>query len=56
MQALDWATLLGRAASEWREHFSLLVGRGEEDERLRRLAEDLGIPVPEQLPPLTPAE
>ncbi|HET8892538.1 MAG TPA: ATP-binding protein [Gaiellaceae bacterium] len=56
MRAIDWPTLLGRAASEWREHFSLLVGRGEEDERLRKLADELGIPVPEQLPPPAPTE
>jgi hypothetical protein len=50
MEATDWPTLLAMAASEWREYFSLLVGRGEEDERLRGLADDLGIPVPEPLP------
>jgi hypothetical protein len=53
MRATDWPTLLARAASAWREHFKLLVGRGEEDDRLRKLAEDLGIPVPAKLPPPT---
>jgi hypothetical protein len=52
MSAIDWSNLFARAASEWREYFSLLVGRGEDDLRLRRLGEDLGIPVPSS--PVTP--
>lgn len=50
MRAVDWRTLLGIAAAEWKDHFDLLVGRGEDDERLRNLAEGLDIPVPERLP------
>ena len=56
MKAMDWASLLATAASQWREYFGLLVGRGEEDERLRKLADELGIPVPNPLPLPTPDE
>jgi hypothetical protein len=56
MTAADWSTLFAMAASQWKEYFSLLVGRGEEDERLRKLAEDLGIPAPEPLPLPAPEE
>ena len=56
MKAMDWSTLLAVAAAQWREYFGLLVGRGEEDERLRKLADELGIPVPEPFPLPTPDE
>jgi hypothetical protein len=56
MKAMDWASLLATAASQWREYFALLVGRGDEDERLRKLADELGIPVPVPLPLPTPDE
>jgi hypothetical protein len=49
MDAVTWPTLLAKAASGWREYFSLMVGRGDEDERLRALAADLGISVPQHL-------
>lgn len=47
MRALDWPNLLARAGAGWKEYFSLLVGRGPDDERLRKLAADLGIDVPQ---------
>lgn len=47
MRALDWPNLLARAGAEWKEYFALLVGRGPDDERLRKLAEDIGIDIPE---------
>jgi hypothetical protein len=56
MKATDWSNLLAMAVSEWREYFGMLVGRGEEDERLRKLADDLGIPVPKPLPLPKPSE
>ena len=46
MRALDWPNLLARAGTEWKEYFALLVGRGSDDERLRKLAEDIGIDIP----------
>jgi hypothetical protein len=46
MRALDWPNLLARAGAEWKECFALLVGRGPDDERLRKLAEGIGIDVP----------
>jgi hypothetical protein len=49
MRALDWPNLLTRAGAEWREYFELLVGRGPNDERLRKLGEELGIDIPEQV-------
>jgi ribosomal protein L12E/L44/L45/RPP1/RPP2 len=46
MRALDWPNLLARAGAEWKEYFALLVGRGPDDERLRKLAEEIGIDIP----------
>jgi hypothetical protein len=46
MRALDWPNLLGRAGAEWKEYFALLVGRGPDDERLRKLGDELGIDIP----------
>jgi len=46
MRALDWPNLLSRAGAEWKEYFALLVGRGPDDERLRKLAEEIGIDIP----------
>ena len=46
MRALDWPSLLGRAGAEWKEYFALLVGRGPDDERLRKLGDELGIDIP----------
>ena len=40
--ALDWETLLRRAAAKWREFLAVLVERAPADDRLRKLAEDLG--------------
>lgn len=40
--ALDWPTLLQLAAAKWREFLTVLVERAPADDRLRRLAEDLG--------------
>ncbi len=48
MRALDWPTLLARAVGQWKEHFGLLLGRGPDDDRLLRLAEDLGMGVPKR--------
>ena len=45
MEAMEWETLLRNAASRWREFFAVLVGRDPEDERLRALAENLGVEV-----------
>ncbi len=53
MKVTDWSTLLAEAAANWTEYFQILVGRGPEDERLRKLAEDLDIPI---RPSLVPAE
>lgn len=46
MRALDWPNLLARAGADWKEYFALLVGRGSDDERLRKLAEEIGIDIP----------
>ncbi|MFP5231566.1 MAG: ATP-binding protein [Acidobacteriota bacterium] len=45
MQALDWQSLLSRAASRWKEFLVVLVQRAPEDERLTDLAQELGYKV-----------
>lgn len=55
MRALDWPNLLARAGAEWKEYFALLVGRGPDDERLRKLADDLGIDIPQPVDAVGPA-
>lgn len=55
MRALDWPNLLARAGADWKEYFALLVGRGPEDERLRKLADDLGIDIPQPVQDALPA-
>ena len=45
MEAMEWETLLRSAAGRWREFFEVLVEVDPEDERLRALAENLGLEV-----------
>lgn len=47
MLANDWSGLLAQAAVSWRDYFEVLIGRGEDDERLRSLAASLELPVPQ---------
>src|SRR5439155_1312441 len=47
MLANDWSGLLAQAAINWRDYFEVLVGRGEEDERLRSLAASLELSTPQ---------
>lgn len=46
MLANHWSGLLAQAAVNWRDYFEVLVGRGEDDERLRSLAGSLELPAP----------
>ena len=48
MQALDWQTLLTRAAARWKDFLFVLVQRAPEDMRLADLAAQLGY---KQIPP-----
>jgi hypothetical protein len=41
MVALDWESLLARAAGQWRDFFSVLLARAPEDERLAALAKGM---------------
>ena len=47
MLAIDWPGLLAQAAIHWRDYFEVLVGRGEDDERLRSLADSLELATPQ---------
>ena len=50
MQALDWQTLLARAAARWKEFLFVLVERAPEDVRLMDLAAQLGYKKPTKTP------
>lgn len=46
LYAMDWQTLLSRAAARWKDFLSGLVERAPQDERLRDLARSIGLDVP----------
>ncbi len=53
--AMDWPSLLARAADRWKDFMSVLIDRAPEDDRLRGLAVSIGLPVP-AITPSVPAE